>query len=184
LLYRVFPFLAGAAPIDPGGALYVPRSDQLTGRHDCSERYGALYAARDPESAVAELIQQFRGRALSNSDFRRADGRVDALASINDEQLDGIVDLDDPSELVKRGLRPSSVATRDREVTKPIAVEIFDEGAAGFAWWSTLEASWVNVTLFIERARPKLRLVGEPEPLSTEHAAVPSAAETLGIQLA
>ena len=49
-----------------------------------------------------------------------------------------------------RGLRPSQVATNRRAVTQPDAARLFDAhpDAAGLRWWSTLEASWINVTLF------------------------------------
>jgi len=64
-----------------------------------------------------------------------------------------------------------------------MALGIFAEGAPGFGWWSTLEASWANVTLFAERAISGLRLEGELEPLSVDHPAVWVAADWLGIRL-
>lgn len=94
-----------------------------------------------------------------------------------------MVDLDDPTELAGRQLRPSLVATRDRGVTQGIALRLFDEGADGFVWWSTLESSWPNLTLFAERASSRLALVGDPELLTVRHSAVRLAAETLGVRL-
>ena len=82
-----------------------------------------------------------------------------------------------------RDLRPSTVATRRRDVTRRMALRIFEEGGAGFGWWSTLEASWANMTLFSERAAPHLRVEGEPEFLSIDHPAVWVAADALGIRL-
>jgi hypothetical protein len=183
LLYRVFPARAGASRSEEGGALYVPRVRQGSGRHDNPDQYGALYAARSPESAIAERVQGFRGHWLTEADLRLADGRRWALGAIDDERLPPLVDLDDPSQLVRRRLRPSMVATRDRRTTREIARAVFAEGVPGFSWWSTLESSWTNITLFAEVAIPDLELAGDPEPLSLGFPALRSAADVLGILL-
>src|SRR6266480_8059192 len=120
MLYRVFPMDPGAGPAEEGGALFVARAMQGGGRHDNPHRYGALYASREPESAVAERIQPFLGQVLAEADLRRADGRRYAVAALDDSGLTGVVDLDDPAELSRRGIRPSSVATHDRAVTQAI----------------------------------------------------------------
>ena len=183
MLYRTFPLDPAAGPTEDGGPLFVARALQGTSRHDNPDRYGALYLTRLAESAVAERIQDYRGRRLTEAHLRRADGRLYALAAI-DESLLGIVpDLDDPAELLARSLRPSQVATRNRAVTQRIALSIFEDGAEGLGWWSTLEASWPNVTLFAERASPKLSLAAEPEILSVGHPVVRAAADRLGIAL-
>lgn len=184
MLFRVFPLLAGARLRQPGGALYVARERQGTGRHDNPDRYGALYASGTPESAVAERIQGFRGQTLTDADLHRPDGLAYALASIDDAGLGAVVDLDDPAELVARSLRPSAVATRRRLVTQEIARALFDEGVDGFRWWSALEASWPNATLFAERSARRLKLEGRAEVLSTAHPALRTAADALGIRLA
>ncbi|MBI4729875.1 MAG: RES family NAD+ phosphorylase [Acidobacteria bacterium] len=184
MLYRVFPFRRGAAPTDEGGALHVPRTRQGSGRHDNPDLYGALYVARAPVSAVAERIQAFRGQPLADADLRRADGTHLALASIDDAGLGLIVDLDDPQVLLERSLRPSGVATLDRGVTQTMARALFAEGVAGFEWWSVLEASWGNLTLFAERSVGVLGLPAGPEPLTLGHPALRAAAQALGIRLA
>ncbi|MDP9343282.1 MAG: RES family NAD+ phosphorylase [Actinomycetota bacterium] len=183
MLYRVFPLLRGTAATEEGGALYVPRHRQGEGRHDNPDRYGALYASRAPGSAVAERIQAFRGRVLADRHFQRENGGRLALAALDDASVGRVTDLDDPAELVRRDFRPSAVATRRRDVTRSMALRMFDEGLAGFGWWSTLEASWANVTLFAERATPRLRVEGDPEPLTVDHPAVWAAADMLGIRL-
>jgi len=183
VLYRVFPWQPGAADTEPGGALYVPRGAQGGGRHDNPDRYGALYASRSPESAVAERLQAFRGEIVADEDLGLPGGRRYALAALDDEGIGPLIDLDDPAELVSRGLRPSTVATLRRAMTRRMALRIFEEGGSGFGWWSTLEASWPNVTLFAERAVSRLRLEEDPEPLSVHHPAVWVAADTLGIRL-
>lgn len=187
MLYRVFPHQTGAGPTDWGGPLYVARLRQGVGRHDNPMQYGALYASRSPESAIAESIQKFRGQTLTDADLELADGRRTTLATIDDSALDAaglpLVDLDDPQALLDHELRPSRVATRHREVTQPAALAIFDEGAAGLGWWSTLEASWANVTLFAPRATGHLTLAAEPEPLSVSHPALRAVAAELGVGL-
>jgi hypothetical protein len=183
MLYRVFPLIDGAALDRPGGPLYVPRERQGAGRHDQPYAYGALYLSRLALSAVAERIQAFRGQTLTDDDLRFEDGSRYALAVFDEDGIEGLIDLDDPAELSRRTLRPSRVATRQRTGTRALALRIFDEGAPGFVWWSTLEASWPNATLFAERAVPRLRLAAEPEPLSVQHSTLRAAAEAIGVRL-
>jgi len=182
-LYRVFPAVPGARPREAGGPLYVARHLQGSSRHDDPGRYGALYTSRSPESAVAEALQAFRGRDVEPRHLVRT-GRPLTLAEIDDSRLGPLPDLDDAAELVRRSLRPSAVATHDRSVTQPMAGAIFDGGSPGFAWWSTIEASWSNVTLFVERASRGLRIAGTPEPLTVAHPALVAVAERLGFVLA
>jgi hypothetical protein len=163
--------------------LFVPRERQGTGRHDNPDQYGALYVSQVPESAVAERIQPFRGQQLTETDMTRRDGARYALVALDDSELGGAVDLDDPRELVRRELRPSGVATRRRDTTRRMARSLFDEGMPGFSWWSTLEAAWANITLFAERAVSSLAIEGEPEPLGIDHPTVKTAADLLGIRL-
>jgi hypothetical protein len=178
-LYRVFPW----APRRLVRPLDVPRERQGANRHDNPDRYTALYLARQPESAVAEAIQGFRGRTLTDADLERADGRRLALVALDDGAVPPLVDLDDPAILVARHWRPSQVATRHRPTTQAIARALFDEGAAGCSWWSALEAAWTNVTLFGSRAGP-LGLAGPVEPLTIGHPSLTIAAERLGVILA
>ena len=183
MLYRVFPYRDGAGPLDDGGPLHIARALQGTGRHDNPDRYGALYASRVPEAAVAERLAAFRGQEVANADLVSAGGRPYALAEVDDDRLSPLVDLDDPAQLLRRALRPSRVATRDRAVTQPEALAIFEEGAAGLAWWSTLESAWTNVTLFAERAVPLLRVGTDPTPLTLDAPVVRAAAEAVGVRL-
>jgi hypothetical protein len=183
VLYRVFPWLPDAEPAQPGGPLFVPRLDQGQGRHDNPDAYGCLYLSRSTISPVAEVLRDYVGRPVEVTRLLR-EGSPLSLASINDTTLDTLVDLDDPGNLVARELRPSRVATRDREATRPMALSLYREGVDGFEWWSTIEASWINVTLFEDRVTDRLTLVGEPEPLTLDHPAVREAAEAIGVLLA
>lgn len=182
MLHRIFPYLPGALETNEGGALFVPRNRQGDGRHDNPPHYGALYASRSEQSAVAEHIQEFRGRGLTDRDLQRADGKRYALVALDDSSLGDIVDLDDPVELGRRNLKPSAIATRRRTITQPLALRLFEEGVMGFEWWSTLEASWPNVTLFAERAVTGLSVDGEPEPLHLDHPVLRAAAESIGVR--
>jgi len=181
-LYRVFPLVPGARPREAGGPLYVARHLQGSSRHDDPSRYGALYTSRTRESAVAEALQAFRGRDVEPRHLVRT-GRPLTLAEIDDSRLGRLPDLDDPRELQRRSLRPSTVATHDRTVTQPAAGAIFDDGHPGFAWWSTIEASWSNVTLFVERASRGLRISGTPEPLTVAHPVLVAVADRMGFVL-
>jgi hypothetical protein len=69
-------------------------------------------------------------------------------------------------------------------MTQRVALTIFEEGGPGLGWWSTIEASWPNVTLFVERAVDRLVVSGEPDLLSVGHPMVLAAADLLGIRLA
>jgi hypothetical protein len=107
-----------------------------------------------------------------------------ALVAFEDDRLGDLADLDEPAELEKRRLRPSGVATHARHVTQQLASSLFEEGLAGFGWWSTLEAAWPNVTLFAERTLDRLAVAGEPRPLTIDDPVVAAAASAVGVQLA
>jgi hypothetical protein len=182
-LFRVFDWNGSALGRTPGGPLVVARARQGSGRHDAPAMYGAWYCSREAVSAVAECIQYLRGHVLSDADFGRVGGTTKAIVSLRvDDALD-IVNLDDPSQLVSRRLRPSQVATMRRTVTQKIAASVFEEGAAGLEWWSTLEAEWSNVTLFYERALRHVVLETPPRRLSVRLPEVQQAAHHLGIRI-
>lgn len=185
MLYRIYRSRADALPAGRGGPLHVPRDRQGSGRHDSPGRYGAFYAARSPEAAAAEAIAAFRGRDLADTDLDMADGSRLALATFDDSALGSLTDLDEPAVLLAHAWRPSGVASRDRQVTQAMAARLFDAGASGLSWWSTLDSAWTNVTLFAERTidAGALILASEPEPLSVRHPALVAAAEHLAIAL-
>lgn len=180
ILWRVLPWAPAAQPPEPGAPLFFPRSLQGAGRHDNPARYGCLYLGTESASAVAESLARFRGSALSDAMLVRGGLRL-ALVRLDLPDDAELIDLDDPRVLQRELLRPSRVATRDRAITQAYAEGLFDgrTDAAGLRWWSTLEASWINVTLF-DRAAPALK-AGAAEPLSTDHPAVAEAAEMLGL---
>jgi hypothetical protein len=183
-LWRALPLNERVADAEPGGPLWFPREQQGAGRHDNPELYGCLYVSEEPVSAIAEQLAPFRGAgALLPSMLVRFDLPL-ALASLEVPDKAVVVDLDDPVALKAEGLRPSQVATRQRSVTQLQAAEIHTShpDALAIRWWSILEASWINWTLF-DRSAWKLELV-ESTKLRIDDSVVLEAAELLGLSLA
>jgi RES domain-containing protein len=181
-LFRVFDWDGSSLGRREGGPLHVARARQGAGRHDAPALYGAWHCSREPVSAVAESLQYLRGHVLTDDDFLRAGGSTKALVTLRVDAALELVDLDDPSELAARRLRPSRVATLRRPVTQRVAASIFEEGAGGLLWWSTLETEWANVTLFHERALRHVSIAGKLRTLSTGMSEVRQAAAFLGIR--
>lgn len=180
-LWRALPLDERARSDQPGGALWFPREQQGAGRHDNPELYGCLYVAEDPVSAVAEQLAPFRGAGTLLPSMLARFGLPLALAALDLADEMAVVDLDDPIALDEEGLRPSQVATRRRSVTQIQAAEIHAAhlDAVAIRWWSTLEASWINWTLF-DRAVPELEL-GETVQLEIDNPVVVEAADFLGL---
>jgi RES domain len=180
ILWRVLPWDPSARPGAPGGALWFPRPFQGTARHDNPARYGCLYATEEPVSALAEALAPFRGTGDLEPEMLTRMGRPLALAQL---ELRGaaLLDLDDPTVLVDAGIRPSQVATNHRDVTQPDAARLHDShpDVAGLRWWSALEASWLNATLF-DRAARALR-VRDVSVLGPSDEEVRTAAAFLGL---
>jgi hypothetical protein len=179
ILHRCFAWNEGAGDAGVDGPLWCPRIYQVEGRHDQPDRYGCLYLSTTPLSTVVEQLARFRGQRLTPSLLRRR-GLPLALADLELEDDTGLVDLDDPAVLRREGLRPSRVATRDRRFSQPQALRLYERHpeAAGLRWWSTYEATWLNLTLF-DRAVPRLR-VAAIRVLTLEDPAVMHAAEFFG----
>jgi hypothetical protein len=184
VLYRLFPFRPGVVRTEEGGVLHVAAALQGGGRHDNPDLYVAYYASRSVVSAVAEHLKGYIRLTLTDRDLLTEYGLPYAVASLDDARLPDLVDLDDPRVLLERALRPSRVGTRSRRTTQGIARAIYEGRASGFEWWSTIEASWTNVTLFADRALDALTVTAEPEPLTVMHPAVREAAEVVGVELA
>jgi RES domain len=183
-LWRALPLDRSAKATEAGGPLWFPRLQQGGGRHDNPDLYGCLYVAEEPVSCVAELLAPFRGTGKLLPSMLVRYGKTLALSAIELEDGATVVDLDDPSTLIATDLRPSQVATRKRTVTQRQAAEVYEKhpGAMAIRWWSTLESSWINWTLF-DRAAASLA-VGEVDELNVEHQVVLEAADLLGLVLA
>jgi len=161
--------------------LWFPRELQGAGRHDNPDRYGCLYVSESPVSAVSEALATFRGAGTLTLGMLVRAGVPLSLAQLALADDSRLVDLDDPRVLSDAELRPSVVATGRRLLTQAYAARLYDEQptSAGLRWWSTIEASLLNVTLF-DRALPSLMVV-DVSPLSLLHPAGRAAAELLGL---
>jgi hypothetical protein len=182
-LWRVFPWDPAADAAHRGHPLWVPRTFQGAGRHDNPDLYGALYLSEDPVAAMAEHIAHLRGQALQDDDLERSGLRLGLVPL--DADVDGrLWDLDEPRVLAARRLRPSQVATRVRSTTRRWAADLFRSRPRkdGIRWWSTLEATWLHVTLF-DRALTRTAPARPPEALRLSHAVVRDAASAVGVRI-
>lgn len=180
-LFRTLPYDPTAAAEERGGPLWFPRVFQGEGRHDNPDAYGCLYVSEQPVSAVAEALAMFRGSGPLRPEMLTRSGLPLALCELALPDETSLVDLDEPLVLGREGLRPSLVATRKRFVTQPQAARLHSahEDTAGLRWWSTLESTWMNVTLF-DRAAELLEMTAI-ETLALSHPAVREAGEFLGL---
>jgi len=180
-LWRALPLDRSAKPTEAGGPLWFPRLQQGGGRHDNPDLYGCLYAAEEAVSAVAEMLAPFRGTGKLLASMLVRYGKPLTLVAVELEDGVTVVDLDDPATLIATGLRPSQVATRRRTVTQEQAAEVYASHpqATAIRWWSTLESSWINWTLF-DRAEAALE-VGVLEDLTVAHPVVLEAADLMGL---
>lgn len=180
-LWRVLPWDPAAAPAAPGGPLFVPRLFQGAGRHDAPDRYGCLYLAEQPQSAVAEILAPFRGTGDLHASLLVRAGRRLGLAELELGEGAAVLDLDEPTVLSAEGLRPSIIATGHRRRSQAYALALFERHpeAAGLRWWSSLESSWLNLTLF-DRAIGEVSVSGV-RPLTVDEDVVQEAARHLGL---
>lgn len=160
--FRVMPFRVGDDLIT---VLPPPRALQGAGRHDNADLYTAIYCSIDKVACVSEAIQNFI--PLTDDNLIRAGKRLH-LAQFTIDDNRKIVNADDPRVLLERTLRPSVVATRNRSVTQPTARAIYDAGEDGLLWWSTIESSWINATLFFEKISKDITFIGLPIPLTLQ----------------
>jgi hypothetical protein len=182
ILFRCFAWDEGVSARARGGALWFPRMLQGEGRHDAPTFYGCLYVSAEPVSAVVEQLAGLTGTSIEPADLFRH-GNPLALGAVELDDGAELVDLDDPSVLVREELRPSRVATNDRATTQAQAVELFHRhgGAVGLRWWSTFESLWPNITLF-DRAETALE-VSDVLRLDVGDDVVLEAAEFLGLSV-
>lgn len=182
IVWRLLPWQPHVSKTSPGGALWFPRELQGAGRHDNPDLYGCLYVSENPVSTVSEALVSFRGAGTLTTGMLVRAGVPLALAQIALADDGYLVDLDDPRVLGDTALRPSTVATSQRLITQDYAARLYKQQpmAAGLRWWSTIEASLLNITLF-DRAQSELEII-EVTPLTTGNPVVREAAELLGLE--
>lgn len=179
--YRAFPWSPDARAREIGGVAWVARAEQGLGRHDAPERYGAIYLSESPLSSVCEALRRFRYRPLRPEMLRRG-GMPLSLCGFRLPAGAELIDLDEPGILVEHGLRPSQIAAGDRPATQATARALHDRhpAAVGLRWWGTLEAEWINWTLFDTRLGDGLE-PGRPAVLRVDDPLVREAARLLGM---
>jgi hypothetical protein len=133
-LFRVFPYDAGAAPTERGGALFIP--DPSGGRIANPDLYRELYAAGTPEAAVAERFGRFA--RWRKETFQPSNGLPYALAFLQLTDEARICDLDDIRMLRRYGIaRATHVVSPNRLTTQAWARRIFMSSEwDGISWWS------------------------------------------------
>ncbi len=144
-LYRAFPYNSRAATEDPGGALLL--SGGGTSRIDNPQLYHTLYAAFQPECAIAEL---FGAVAVWNAEMLvHANGDPYVVATIQIPDDPALWNMDDAKHLAMLRLKPSDVISRDREKTQAWAARVFAMRAyRGIRWWSYYTPLWTSSGLW------------------------------------
>ena len=183
IAYRAFPWDPAAARSEPGGALWIPRRHQGAGRHDNPSRFGCLYASESETGVVAEALARFQNAGPLTPGSLRRNGLALALARLELPDEAEVIDLDSPRVLGREKLRPSQIATRERARTQADASALYARhpDAVALRWWSTLESSWLNLTIF-GRGRLRIRL-REVRAIQLGDPAVAEAAEILALEL-
>ena len=180
LLYRVFPHLPSAAAGAPGHPEYEHRP-QRGGRVDHPD-YFVWYLAREAAGAVGESFGNLATWDPSMFEFPLLPGarRAMGVYALPDDLR--VLDLDDPAELVQRGLRPTQIVTRNLAVTQAWGHSMWDERDPhdpavrrwqAVQWWSFQRPTW---SILASWERPRCMQV---EPLALTHPAVRDAAAAL-----
>lgn len=181
ICWRVVALDTGVTDSERGGMLWFPRPLQGHGRHDNPDLYGCLYASTAPAGAIVESLAPFRGSGSLAPAMLRRSGSSLFLGKIVLREKADLIDLDDPVVLNREQLRPSQVATRARDTTQKQAAALYHAhpNAVALRWWSTIESTLLNLTIF-DRGAEMLALEDRSE-LSPDHPAVAKAADLLGL---
>jgi len=174
-LFRVFPYLAGAANKAPGGVLYLPH--QGAGRIDNPSVYSVLYASDAAAGALAEAFGRFSEWTPTILEGSPSlPGSVRAMARYHLPHDSPVCDLDDPRQLLALGLRPSDVVSRDYARSRAWALRIHRQGTwVGVRWWSYYDPEWASLGLW----NPERLRLKEVTPLKLDDPALAEAARTI-----
>lgn len=103
---------------------------------------------------------------------------------IPDAIYHALPDLGDPQNLVRFGIRPDDLASRDRPLTQRISRTLHDDHRVpGFRWWSAFGGQWHVAVLFMDRVDRFAVRYGAPDPLHLAHPVVHAAAAELKIRV-
>ena len=154
---------------------------QRGGRIDSPDYY-VWYLGRAPEAAVGEAFGNLQTWDASMFDVPYVPGARRALGVFQLPDDLRVLDLDNPAELLERGLRPTQMVVRNLAVTQRWGSDIWDErdphdGSTrrwqAVQWWSYHHPSWAVLASW---TRPELVRV---EPLDLTSPAVSDAAQAL-----
>lgn len=179
LVYRVFPYLETARPGNPGHPLYEHRP-QRGNRIDHPD-YHVWYLSRLAEAACGETFGDLARWDESMLQFPQIPGARRALGVFDLPDDLRVLDLDDPAQLLRLGLRPTQVVTRNLSVTRAWGHRIWSETDRdtgervwqAVSWWSYHRPVW---TVLASWRRPKVLRI---EPLSLNHPALLDASSAL-----
>lgn len=180
LLYRVFPYLSTAKIGQPGHPLYE-HTPQRGSRVDRPEYY-TWYLARSPEAACGEVFGDLDTWDPSMFLTPFLEGGARALATYHLPDDLRLLDLDDPKELLARGLRSTQVVARNLAVTQAWGLAAWNERDPhevqarrwdAISWWSYHHPGWPIIASWL---RPELV---DLDLLDLQHPAVAEAAKTL-----
>lgn len=172
--WRVFPWNPAAKAGEPFSPNYV-HPNQGSGRFDVGGKL-VVYLAETAVHAVAEKLQRFRGQKVDRKDLLES-GHHLALVQCQLEKTK-LADLCDPAVLMKYGIAPDVLASREVTKTQGVAAMLHKAGFAGLRWWSALSGDWHTIVVFEGPIA-----YGEPEPLTLGHAVVQEAATALGFRV-
>lgn len=180
LVYRVFPYLESAREGQPGHPLYE-HTPQRGGRVDHPDYY-VWYLSRNAEAACGEVFGNLAEWDESMLDFPLLPGARRALGTYSLPDDVRILDLDDPKQLVRLGLRPTQVVARNLSLTQAWGHQIWDERLIDDAntrawdavqWWSYHRPVWNVIASW---HRPQFEHV---TALSLDHPALREASHAL-----
>lgn len=161
--------------------MYVP--PQGTYRFDNPKQYDVLYLGNSAAGVCAEVFYRGAYRLSWTAKMLRplTNGQRRVLAWYELGEAVAICELDDPRELVRQHLRPSTVITRDYSTTQAWALEIYRRHRfAGISWWSFCDSRWTTVGLWDTRAIERSGV----ERLDMSHPALVEAAGVVGVRIA
>lgn len=165
------------APTDNGHPLFV-WPHQGKGRVDDPDGdYNVLYVGDSPKGAIAETFGRYSEwtKAMLAAPPSAPKGTVKALVRYQGDPA--VLDLDDPDELTRLGLRPSGVVSRRRAETQQWARAIYDSNDHdGVSWWSYYEPMWASFGLW---NYSNLSVAEDPVPLGLSHPDVQEAADII-----
>jgi hypothetical protein len=188
LFWRTFPWDIDAVPGEPFSPEYIPPK-QGSGRFDLGGVPSVLYLAESEVHAIGEKIQRYRGQRIADAELREFGRQLATVEVTLDLKKGGfessrtnIVDLCDPKELDRYGIRPDELMSRDLMRTQSIAHRLYQEGLVGFRCWSSISGDWHSVVLFLDRVSRHGRLrFGSPRALRLDTPALLEAASMLSI---